>query len=327
VKDFTSIYHQAGLLFAAPIGPRVTLHGGPFAEYSPRYSLRSFPGLPDFNPTPGLSISGPMTTAGPDFDYTSVLRDTQRYGASIGTNLHITNRATIGLDYGYAHTASEGLTDRQVRAAGAHAGFKLTRDAWFTAGYSRQTSWYDGMEPHTTSTGNIDIGAYFEKPLSLTRRTRLKFGTGAASTGHNRNFLGLRAVGSASLVHQIGRTWSIGADYARGLGYIEGFTEPVFSDSAGAGFGGLLSRRVELSAGTRYFTGTVSTSAAGRAFDTYGAWARIRTGLTRTLAAYAEYRFYHYEFTDAAIRPLGMPANFQRNSVRVGLNLWVPLSR
>jgi hypothetical protein len=331
LKDLASIYHQAGLAFAAPVGRRITVHGGPFAEYSPRYSLRSFPGLPAFDPTPGLSISGPTATPGPDFDYTSIRRNTQRYGASVGTNVYVTNRATLGLDYGYAQVASEGLTDMQVRGAAAHFGFKLTRNAWLMTGYSRQTSWYEGLEPRTRSTGSIDIGVHFEKPLSISRKTILRFATGAASTGHNRNFLGVQAVGSASLVHHLGRSWSIAADYSRGLGYIEGFTEPVFSDSAGAGVGGLISRRVEFSAGTRYFTGDFTrgfgrSAAAARAFETYGAWTRIRTGLTRTLAAYAEYRFYHYDLTDTAMRPIGAPDRFGRNSVQVGLSLWIPLA-
>jgi hypothetical protein len=111
------------------------------------------------------------------------------------------------------------------------------------------------------------------------------------------------------------------------VGYIEGFDQPVFSDSASAGLGGLISRRVEFSTGARYFAGAAGLTAAAPPFDSYAAWARIQTGLTQSLAAYAEYRFYRYEFTDTAARPIGLPSNFQRNGVRVGLSLWVPLGK
>lgn len=325
LQDLTSLYHQVGFQLSGRAGRRVTVHGGPFFDYSPQYSLRLLPSLPVFDPNQGPSIPGAIGAPAPDFDYTSVQRNTYRYGANVGVNFAVSERAAVGFDYGNVQTRFDGLTDMQLQGAGAHLGLKLTRNAWLTTGYSRQTARYEGLEPSTSETGNIDIGVHYDKPLSVTRRTSLRFSTGAASGGDNDHFLGMQAVGSASLVHQIGRTWGIGADYTRGLGYIEGFDRPVFSDSAGAGLGGLISRRVELSAGARYFAGAIGLTATAPSFDTYAAWARIRTGLTRTLAAFAEYRFYRYEFPDAAARPIGMPAYFHRNGVRVGLSLWVPL--
>jgi hypothetical protein len=327
LKDLSAIYHQVGLAFSAPVGRRVSVHGGPFADSSPRYSVRAFPGLPAFDPIPGVSIYGPIAAPAPDFDHTSILRTTSRYGASVGTNIYVSDRATVGFDYGYAQTAFEGLTDMHVRGAGAHFGFKLTRHAWLTTGYTRQTAQYEGQDPRTTSTGNINVGVHFDKALSITRRTLLRFSTGAASAGNNRDFLGLQAIGSASLVHQIGRTWSTWADYRRGLGYIEGYRQPVFSDTAEVGLGGLISRRVEFSTGARYFAGAVGLTSPTPPFDSHAAWARIRTGLTRTLAAYAEYRFYHYGFPDVVARPIGVPTHFGRSGVRVGLSLWVPLAK
>jgi hypothetical protein len=285
------------------------------------------PSLPPFDPSQRHAVPNVSGAPAPDFDYTSVEGNTYRYGGNVGVNVGLTDRATVGLDYGYAQTRFDGSSDMEAQGVGAHVGFKLSRHAWLSTGYSLQTAKYNQLERTTDSIGNINIGVHFDKPLSVTRRTFLRFSTGAASAGDNQHFLGLQAVGSASLIHQIGRTWSIGADYSRGLGYIEGFDRPVFSDSAGAGLGGLVSRRVEFSAGARYFAGAVGMTAAAPPFDSYGAWARIRTGLTRTLAAYAEYRYYHYEFSEAALRPIGMPGNFSRNSVRVGLSLWVPLAR
>ena len=51
----------------------------------------------------------------------------------------------------------------------------------------------------------------------------------------------------------------------------------------------------------------------------------MRRALTRNLAAYLEYLFYHYDFNEVVDRPAGLPQEFSRNGVRVGLNLWLPL--
>jgi hypothetical protein len=124
----------------------------------------------------------------------------------------------------------------------------------------------------------------------------------------------------------MGRTWSAQAQYRREVRYIEGFLHPVFSDSASSSVSGLLSRRVDVAVNASYVTGTVGLSRGSPRFDTYSASARVRRALTRKLAAYIEYLFYHYEFDEAAARPAGLPRKFDRNGVRVGLSLWLPLT-
>ncbi len=61
-------------------------------------------------------------------------------------------------------------------------------------------------------------------------------------------------------------------------------------------------------------------------FDSYSASARLRRALHRTLAVYVEYLFYQYNFDEVADRPFGLPREFSRNGVRVGLSLWLPLT-
>ena len=126
-------------------------------------------------------------------------------------------------------------------------------------------------------------------------------------------------------MRQMGRTWTAQTQYRREIRYIEGFVSPVFSDSATAGVNGLLTRRTDVAVNASYFTGTAGLTRGSPRFSSYSASARLRRALTRTLAAYVEYLFYHYDFDEAAVRPAGVPPQFSRNGVRVGLSLWIPL--
>ena len=125
----------------------------------------------------------------------------------------------------------------------------------------------------------------------------------------------------------MGRTWSAQAQYRREVGYLEGLVRPVFSDSANVSLSGLLTRRTDLYLNANYVTGTSGLSGSGPRFDSFSASARVRRALSRSLAAYCEYLFYHYDFTQVVDRPAGLPPEFSRSGVRVGLNLWLPLTK
>jgi hypothetical protein len=324
-SDLTAIYHQLGLGLSAPLGDRVNISGTAFGDYSPRYTLRLFPVLAAVETETELAISDQIAAPAPDLDYTIVQRDSYRYGGSGSVNVSLTTRSSLGVGYGYAQSSStDGFFDMQVRNARASFGYKISRNASLTAGYSRQEAMYERPNARTSLAESVNIGVNFNKPLSITRRTYVQFATGTAITENLQGERSLRATGSALLSHQIGRSWSVHADYRRGVGYLEGFVEPTFYDSAGAGVGGLISPRVEFSSDARYFRGSVNLRSSSP-FDTYSAWVRVRTALNRSLAAYAEYFFYRYEFADASTRPIGVASQYHRNGVRVGLSLWVPL--
>ena len=176
-----------------------------------------------------------------------------------------------------------------------------------------------------SQTHSVNIGVNYRKPLSQSRRTYLRINTGsviADQVGGQR----IQVTGLASLVHQMGRTWSAQGQYRRQVGYLDGFVRPVFSDSANVGIQGLMTRRVDVAVNANYITGTDGLGQGSARFDSYSASARVRRALTRTLAGYVEYLFYHYNFDEAADRPVGLPRKFNRNGVRVGLSLWLPLT-
>jgi hypothetical protein len=127
------------------------------------------------------------------------------------------------------------------------------------------------------------------------------------------------------LTHQIGRTWSARAAYRRGADFVEAFSAPVFTDAVTVALDGFINRRTDVAAAVAYSGGNV-VQARSNPFETYTATARLRFGLTRQLAAYAEYLFYDYDSAGVALNA-NVPPRVSRHSVRVGLTLWVPLLR
>jgi hypothetical protein len=324
--DFTTTYHQIGLSLTASLNQRISIHANPHADYSPRYSLRLFPVPLRADPEPGSAVSDATEASAPDVDYSVIRNAIFRYGATVAANISVSDRSSVNLDYGYSRRESDvALTDMEVQVAGASFRHRFTRDAWLGLGYTFQEGTHRSRGPTlTTQAQSIDIGVNYMKPLSRTRRTFLRFHTGSVvtdSVGGRR----LSAIGSASFVHHMGRTWTGQVQYRRALRYVDGFDRPIFADTVSTALNGLLTRRLEFAANASYFTGTVGVNTNSPPFDSYSAFARLRRSLTRTLAAYVEYYFYHYNFDEGTVRPVGLPATFARNGVRVGLTLWIPL--
>ena len=86
-----------------------------------------------------------------------------------------------------------------------------------------------------------------------------------------------------------------------------------------------MTRRVDLEVNANYITGTDGLGQGSARFSSYSGSARVRRAFTRTLAGYVQYLFYHYNFDEAADRPVGLPRTFNRNGVRVGLSMWLPV--
>ena len=63
-------------------------------------------------------------------------------------------------------------------------------------------------------------------------------------------------------------------------------------------------------------------------FDSYVGSVRLRYGLTRIAAPFVEYLYYFYDFRGGAQQlPADVPSRLERNGIRAGLTLWIPLLR
>ena len=203
--------------------------------------------------------------AAPDVDSTIIQRESFRYGGN--AELRMLARQTFDCQVGYGYTKTDLTRDPmwRLRRPEYRREFRATscrESASLRIGYALQESTFEGSSAPVTRIQNLNIGVDYRKPLSRSRRTFLRFSTGsviseqvAASPSQSKG--GASRPRVASLVHQMGRTWSAQAQYRRQVGYLDGFARPVFSDSANVAVGGLMTRRVDLFLNANYITGTI----------------------------------------------------------------------
>jgi hypothetical protein len=180
----------------------------------------------------------------------------------------------------------------------------------------------------------IDIGANYSRPLSATRRAvfGFTFGSSAISAlqtaipGQERLY---RAHGNVLVAYQFNKKWQARANYRRELQYVPELAEPVFTGGFSGAIDALLTPRMDFMATAGYSSGSsaLSRGAAAATLETYTANVRWRFALTRTLAVYSEYIYYFYEFDARTPLTATVPPGLERNGVRVGLNVLVPMLR
>jgi hypothetical protein len=137
-----------------------------------------------------------------------------------------------------------------------------------------------------------------------------------------------RVSGQMSLGYEFGRSWRTSASYRRGLEYIAGLNQPVFSDSVTTSLDGLITRRLDATVSAGYSSGASAQNRGGLTFDTYTGSSVLRFAITRSFAAFTDYVYYDYKTRGVALLPVGIPRQLHRNTVRAGLTLNVrPLGR
>ena len=115
--------------------------------------------------------------------------------------------------------------------------------------------------------------------------------------------------------------------YRRSFSVLQGVTSDIYTtDSAEVTAGGLLTARTDLRFGGSFANGITSVaSGVDEDFRVYGVWAQVRFALSETVATTVTY----YHLKHGSSNPGALPAGISwsnRNAVRVGLTLWVPLA-
>lgn len=154
-------------------------------------------------------------------------------------------------------------------------------------------------------------GATYVRTLHVLDRTRLTYWTPSAT--------------GAFLV-DVGRSWAFGGNYRRAPTVLQGVTLTSFAtDSATLRLSGLMARRLETALSTTYANGHAGGSGTDARYQSYIGSAQLRYALSRCCAATVGYDYYIYRFTNVIDLPAGFPTSYDRQAVRVGLTLWLPL--
>ncbi len=300
-------------------------------SYSPFYSFGTFP---------GLSPSGPGQIVPITPDYPLFEEPALSVYSSASYDYRLSPRSTVSADYSYSSTnyTTHDVPFRDWRAGGLYT-YRLSSAANLRLGYHFRrgySSAYYGGEPYDSH--DLDVGVDYSKALSFSRKTTFGFSvspsitksiaangtTAAVSPQFETHY---RVNGNVYLNRQIGRSWSARVDYQRQTEYVQGFTTPFFTDTATATIGGFIDQRSRFGVSTGYTRGSTAYTSASGTYNTYFASANYQFAVTKWLALYADYGYYHYLFDQGIVLPAGMNRGQNRQSVHGGVNLWAPLLR
>jgi hypothetical protein len=196
-------------------------------------------------------------------------------------------------------------------------------------GYKEQVSNYPsptGVNSQYTFR-TLDAGVNYSRPLSISRRTTMSVSTGSAAYANTTETF-YTVTASASLNHEINRTWVASAVYSRGLSVVVGFPEPFFSDAVTATIQGRLARRVTLVGNTGLSNGHVGLGSATNNYNSIQATSRVEwTVKSDRIAVYGNYFYHAYQFDQAPSTLTPIPSQVNRNGVSAGLLFRIPLLR
>jgi hypothetical protein len=312
--------HTASIAAGVTFNDRTRLSASEVVSYQP-YTFASslFPQSLD----PNLQF---LPVQGPALELAANATQYLQYTSSVSFNRKVSRRTDFYAGYNFSQ-GDTAYGNGRFTNQGANAGLRwsLTRNLGLRTGYGYQTARYGG-DARNLGYHNIDVGLDYNRALSFSRRTTLSFGTGttALTDGQTTSY---HATGNAQLIHEIGRTWQATISYDRAFQFVDTLLEPVFYDSASAGVGGLVNRRVRVQTTARASLGKM---VAGRErvdndFDTYQGIATVAIALTRYFDLGVDYTIYRYRFGSGAVLPPGVPQNVERQSISAHIDVWAPL--
>jgi hypothetical protein len=332
---------SAGVGLAYQLGHRTRLRVDEGFSYQPYYQLGLFPGLgePDLGaPVPSnldfvvLKRQSILTTSTASLEQQLSRRSTLTFDGQFFSQTldQPANSPTTGATTGTGTTTSTGGTDNvNGYTAGIHFKRQLTRYLSLRLGDEYRHFVYPAPTHRVLQGNNIDAGVDYSRSLPFSRHTSLSFTTGSAIVSIDGRRYG-NVTGSASLVHLFSRNWQGSLSYNRDMSFVQTLSQPLFGDSASAAIQGIMYRKLLLSVSGGYMSGRLGYSRAEQDSST------LRTGtgaltlayaITNALRANFSYTYFSYNFSSAALLPVGLQPSFDRNSVRGGLSLVLPLIR
>ena len=324
LREFRSVGTRAGLGLTTTLPGRSSLFVNQTVGYSPSYYY-------GFSPRPGEIEVGDAATDNVDFATIDDVEAQYHYRTSIRFMRPVTQRTRIvaRADYGmvdFVHENPRRLDTSSSLAEGGYA-WTMTRATSATFGYRFQHSDVRNVLESTPTDHGIYVTVSHNRALSATRRALFTFRVGSTTTEapfespDGTLLLGRRYFLNAemSATIPVSRSWLARANYTRSMEYI-GTLDPIFADRARASIEGLLLRRITI-IGSAYFSSGAS-SLDNLLFKTYTGSLETHVPLTSALGVYGNYRYHYYDYGGGLS---DIPPDVRRNSVQLGLMLWLPM--
>jgi hypothetical protein len=324
-----SVGHSAGFGVTTTTLGGTTLFVNQSAAFTPAYLYGLFPSTSAIEPgDPG--VTAPDYTVNDLESYVYTTRMTVAH--SLGRRNSVSgNGEFIYTDRLGGETAT--WTDISSYAVDGRYSRNTTRNTVLSTELRYQSGEFGYRGGGTTTDVELDVGVNYNKPLSATRRASLNVRVGVAGTDYPRNASGdmafqraYRTIGEASYSYPFSQIWTASAAVRRRLVYATDLPTPVVTDAATASVTGLLTGRIDISLLASYASGKSILNRDTLFFDTYTGDVRVRFAVSRTLALFAEYLYYYYDFQNGGLL-LAIPPGLERTGVRAGLTLWMPALR
>lgn len=325
--DVQAVSHSGGVGISGRLARRTKFAINQDAAYSPSYLFGLFSSVGD--PAPGETRPTAPDHAVNDrasYSYATTATVTQTLStrSSVSAVADYTFTDFLREDSGRRDTAVYGIRTKFSRSVGRHTSLRT--------GYRYRTGEFGAIGSGSAIEHGLEIGMDQTRVLSASRQARFGFGLGVSGTDGLADLQGTargrfyRLFGDARLGYQFGRSWEARAAYRRGLEFVAQLSEPVYVGGFSTSVGGLLTRRLDLLASASYSTGESALSLRST-FDTYTGSVRSRLAVTSSVAVYLEYLYYVYDFGGNTLLAPGLSPRLERNGVRAGLTLWVPVFR
>jgi hypothetical protein len=266
---------------------------------------------------------GPINAVG-DSDLPYIADSYLLHSERVALTQRLSRRTSLRGFAAYRGARSRGNSDTFGRRSyGGQLTHTLSQGLNVYAGYTRRDM--RSASRSTNALHIIDIGASYNRALSFSRQTTLTFSTGTEALRRNAGDLRFRVTGQFQLTHEIGRTWRAWLSYHRSVLASEVWDEPVDADGMTTGVGGLVSRRLQVSAIVRGVLGRTGTAADAPGFDGVRASLNAGYAFNRFVNFTAMYAYYHHKFDDPTQLAIDLPPTLSRQSLRFGVTFWVPV--
>ncbi len=316
---FTAGSYDGGTVFTADLTSRLKVGASAAGAYSPRFVFSLLPVAGEIAPD----------VAPPPLDYGISSQRMVSYAVASNATLRVSRRSTLYATVsGGAQDFLDDNYDTNSRSYGGRYSYSVTRYTSLRVGYLSQNTDYlsFGTAPQYTFAQRLfDVGVNYSRPLSISRRTTVSFGTGTSAIDDGRDTF-YAITGNATLVHQIGRAWDTSVAYARGLTVIAGFAEPFFADSVNATLKGRFTNRITMLTSAGFSNGAVGLGARSNNYNSLQASSRLEMAFDRgRMGVYGNYFFYGYKFGEIPLSVAAIPRRMNRHGVRAGLVFRFPL--
>jgi hypothetical protein len=312
-----NVGEAAGVGVEGRVGSRTRIQAQQRAAYTPQFT---------FNPFMPLAPPDLGQVEAPNADLTLGRQDSTTWGSSAEVSHVLGPHSTMAVGYGFDQSRfSADLADQRFQTVTLRADREMTSNRRIAGSYR----WRDGEYNLTgaaapVTTHETDFSFNQQWVHSPTRRTSLQVTAGGAlvdSAGDRT----LSGIGGVQLATMLGESWTIRSSFRRSVDPIPGVSVVTSTDSFGAGLGGLLSERFDLTVDAGLSQGDSLSSSSGR-FRSYTGSVRLGFGLNTIVAVYSEVYYYHYDMAGPVVRA-SVGDWFSRSGLRVGVNLWAPLIR